>query len=223
MLFPNLPIISIRSWRFVMHAKCQKCSPRASRWHDHVNHVQAPKAFQHWLTDRGSLTAKLIASSNAFRVQRIFQQPDFCWGDEYAAIGLSRPTKVHTREVLLRCNGRPAVFAHTVMPLDSNASQWPLFRTLGNKSLGSTLFGDPQVVRGAMQYARLHPNHPAMQRAMRLTRPELNDMEQQKFTRAMFARRSLFFRRGGVMLVTELFLPTIEQLSSKLNIKSNRN
>ncbi len=195
----------------------QKHGPKLARWHDHVNHVLAPRDFQHWLTDRSSLTAKLISASNAFRVQRIFQKHDFCWADEYAAIGLVHPVKAHVREVLLRCDGRPAVFAHTAMPFDSNASQWPLFRTLGNKSLGSTLFGDPLVVRGAMQYARLQPNHPAMQAAYRLTKPELSNAEQLKFTRAMFARRSLFFRRGGVMLVTELFLPTIEQLNIKLN------
>jgi len=193
--------------------KTAKYAPRLAHWHDHVNHVQAPKELQHWLTDRGSLTAKLIAHSTQFRVQRISQKNDFCWPDEYKTIGLNKAGKVHAREVLLRCDDSPAVYAHTVLPLNSTAAQWPLFRTLGNKSLGSTLFGDPQVARGAMQFARLQPNHPAMQRAGLLTR------QNEPFTGPLFARRSLFFRHGGVMLVTELFLPTILQLQINSNIK----
>jgi len=197
-----------------MQNKSGKYAPRLARWHDHVNHVQAPKELQHWLTDRGSLTAKLITHSSQFRVQRISQKNDFCWADEYEQIGLNKVGKVHAREVLLRCDDRPAVYAHTVMPLNSTATQWPLFRTLGNKSLGSTLFGDPQVVRGAIQYARLQPNHPAMQRAYFLTR------QNERFTRPLFARRSLFFRRGGVMLVTELFLPDCMKLSLPFSTSS---
>jgi chorismate--pyruvate lyase len=184
-----------------------------ARWHDHVNHVRAPKELQHWLTDPGSLTAKLIAHSSQFRVQRVFQQSDCCWIDEAAQLGLPKAAKVHAREVLLRCDDVPAVFAHTVLPLTSNASQWPLFRTLGNKSLGSTLFGDPQVVRGAMQFARLQPNHPAMRRAHALISNK-PDCLQKKFEQSLYARRSLFYRRGGIMLVTELFLPQIVHLTN---------
>ena len=189
-------------------------APRVARWHNHVNHVQAPRELQHWLTDRGSLTARLIAHSTTFQVQRVFQRQEICWLDESAEIGLSRSGKVHTREVLLCCDGVPAVYAHTVLPLQANASQWPLFRTLGNQSLGSTLFGDPQVVRGAMQFARLQPNHPAMRAAYSLTRSEVDTGFQTRFTHPLFARRSLFYRRGGIMLVTELFLPSV---ANKLN------
>lgn len=171
--------------------------------------------MRHWLTDRGSLTAKLISHSNRFRVQRVFQHHDFCWGDEFAAIGLTKPGKVHAREVLLRCDEQAAVYAHTVLPLHATSSQWPLFKTLGNKSLGSTLFNDRLVVRGTIQYARLQPNHPAMRRAHYLIKAELSDETRQQFTRPLFARRSLFFRRGGVMLVTELFLPAIAGLSAR--------
>jgi len=176
--------------------------PKKAQWHNHINHVQAPEAMRHWLTESGSLTAKLIAHSSSFRVQRVYQQHDCCWADECAEIGLHKVEKVHAREVVLRCDDIPIVYAHTVLPLNSNAHQWPLFRSLGEKSLGTTLFGDPQVKRGALQFARLRPNHPAMQRFRQIVK---NDHVDQ----VLFARRSLFFRRGGVMLVTELFLPGV--------------
>jgi chorismate--pyruvate lyase len=199
MAFQILRSIWIKLWRFVM-------LPKKAQWHNHINHVQAPKAMRHWLTETGSLTAKLIANSSAFRVQRVYQRHDFCWIDEFAEIGLTKVEKVHAREVVLRCNDVPTVYAHTVLPFNSNASQWPLFRSLGEKSLGSTLFGDPQVKRGTLQFARLQPNHAAMLRAQQIVKSE-------NFDQPLFARRSLFYRRGGVMLVTELFLPGILGLS----------
>lgn len=183
---------------------------KRTQWHNHINHIRAPDSLRHWLTGTGSLTAKLIAHSSAFRVQRLFQQRDLCWADEYAQIGLSNVKKVHAREVILRCDDVPTVYAHTVLPFQSNANQWPLFKSLGEKSLGSTLFSDPQVKRGALQFARLRVNHPAMRRIRQLT---LHDDIHQP----LFARRSLFYRRGGIMLVTELFLPGVLALSRKLS------
>ena len=206
----SLPITSIRSWPSVMQNKRASRRPGCAQWHDHVNHVNAPAAFRHWLTDRGSLTAKLIAQCDRFSVQRICQQTEKCWSDEFDAIGLPGPRQVHAREVLLRCDGRAAVYAHTVMPLHATATQWPLFRSLGNRSLGSTLFNDPRVVRGPMQFARLNVEHPAMRRALALTTVESGPDWRNHFERSLLARRSLFFRRGGVMLVTELFLPNLE-------------
>ena len=198
-----------------------RCAPRMAHWHPHINHVQAPARLWPWLTDQGSLTARLIAHSHRFQVQKISQQTGLCWQDEFQAVGLPKRAIVHGREVLLRCDGQAAIYAHTVMPLYANASQWPLFHTLGNRSLGSTLFSDPQVRRGALAFARLAPSHPAMRRARLLT--GLNDCG----TRHLFARRSLFYRRGAVLLVTELFLPavwalqpvTVLQVNNECNVK----
>jgi chorismate--pyruvate lyase len=176
-----------------------------ARWHNHINHVRAPVALQHWLKDAGSLTAKLIAHSTEFNVQCIEQRRGMCWADEFALIDLKKISQVQTREVLLCCDKQPVVYARTILPISSTAHQWPLFKNLGNRSLGSTLFHDQEVTRGALQYARLRPEHPARRRAHRLT---------QANHPILFARRSLFFRRGGVMLVMELFLPAIMHLAS---------
>ena len=43
-----------------------------------------------WLTTPGSLTARLIAHSRQFRVQKLRQAPNLCLADEAAAIGLAR-------------------------------------------------------------------------------------------------------------------------------------
>ena len=180
-------------------------STALARWTAHVNGVNPPAALRDWLTDRASLTAKLTACARLFRVQRLHQRRGICLADEAALIGLPRPRQVIERDVLLLCDGRPLVYAHTVVPLAATASQWPLFSALGERSLGSTLFGDPGVMRGALHYARLRAGHPLLQRARAAAGVGEADG-------ALFARRCLYRRKGGLLLVTEVFLPRIVAL-----------
>ncbi|HEY8607292.1 MAG TPA: chorismate lyase [Noviherbaspirillum sp.] len=157
-----------------------------------------------WLTDTMSLTAKLQRHCGHFRVQRLAQSNNACLPDERALLGLPRRLQVQAREVLLRCDGRPVVYAHTVVPLSASAADWPFFRRLGERSLGSTLFGDPRVRRGSLQYARLHSRHPLARRAAAALGTPLDA--------PLLARRCLYRRRRGLLLVTELFLPAIVAL-----------
>jgi chorismate lyase len=177
-------------------------SRRIGRWQQHVNGVNPPPQLRHWLTDPASLTAKLVARCDAFSVHLLHQRQRRCLADEFQAIGLVRPVQVWEREVLLQCDGQAVVFAHTVVPCSNSAADWPLFSALGNRSLGSTLFSDPQVLRGPFQYARLQASHPLMLRARAATGGH-------SLGQALYARRSLFRRHAGVMLVTEIFLSSI--------------
>ena len=176
-----------------------------AKWYDHVNAVRATPAMVNWLTHRASLTARLVARCQQFRVQRLHQNFSICLTDEFAEIGLQRSLKVVEREVLLRCDERPVVYAHTVVPTSANATQWPLFAALGEKSLGSTLFNDPLVERGQLSYAKLRHTHPLMKRiaALKILQTPVD---------YLYARRSVFRRKGGCLLVTEIFLPDIKRL-----------
>ena len=178
-----------------------------AKWADHVNAVHASPVMANWLTHRASLTARLVARCKHFRVQRLHQGLSICLADEYAAIGLQRPVKVVEREVVLRCDERAVVYAHTIVPTSANATQWPLFAALGEKSLGTTLFSDPLVERGALSYARLRHTHPLMKRIAALQLGPEQEPEN-----CLYARRSVFKRKGGCLLVTEVFLPGIGQL-----------
>jgi chorismate--pyruvate lyase len=206
MVWPILLIILISSWHFVMHSKSSTQFLKAARWHNHVNAVRASVEMRDWLTNRSSLTARLVARCAQFRVQRLHQSRAICLADEFAEIGLARPLKVLEREVLLRCDGVPMVYAHTVVPMTASASQWPLFAALGEKSLGTTLFNDPLVQRCALSYAKLRADHVLMQRIHQLQLLE-------DCAVSLLARRSVFRRKGSCLLVTEVFLPAIEFLS----------
>jgi chorismate--pyruvate lyase len=184
----------------------RNASLRLALWHRHVNAVNAPPALRHWLTGAGSLTAKLTAQCQAFRVERLHQRSAPCLQEDTALIGLGRRAQVRERTVLLRCDERPVVFAHTVVPLTATASDWPLFGALGERSLGSTLFGDPQVRRGALEYARLRPAHPLAQRAAKALGAAASQV--------LYARRCLYTRKRGLLLVTEVFLPAVASLGA---------
>ncbi len=182
---------------------------RQALWHRHVNAVAAPPAMQAWLRSGGSLTARLIAHSSSFRVQRLHQRSAPCLADEARAIGLTpeRRGRVWEREVLLRCDDMPVVFAHTVVPMSATASDWPLFNALGERSLGSTLFYDPLVRRGALEYARIRAGHPLMRRACAALGLDQDTI--------LYARRCLYRRHQGTLLVSEVFLPQVLSLQAR--------
>ncbi|QNA97640.1 chorismate lyase [Massilia sp. Se16.2.3] len=189
-------------------------SLRLAKWHRHADAVGAAIATRDWLTTRGSLTARLVASSKAFRVRRLHQKTVLCSLEEARAIGLPRRERVWEREVLLCCDGQPVVFGHTVVPMSATASDWPLFSALGERSLGTTLFYDPLVTRGPLEYARLRPGHPLLARL----RAALGEAAYAAAERALdgglfHARRCVYRRRQGLLMVTEVFLPAVLDLA----------
>jgi chorismate--pyruvate lyase len=191
---------------------------RQARWHRHVGAVSASAPMRDWLTTPGSLTARLVAHSRSFRVQRLHQKSAICLPDEALAIGLPRPERVWEREVLLRCDGQPVVFAHTVVPTSCTASDWPLFSALGERSLGSTLFYDPLVKRGPLEFSRIRAGHPLMRRALAAL-AGAGDATVPAGT-LFHARRCVYRRHQGLLLVTEVFLPTVLDLVATATFKN---
>lgn len=184
-------------------------SLRRARWLAHPHGVGADAATRGWLTTPGSLTARLIAHSRQFRVQKLRQKTNLCLADEAAAIGLAQPRRVWEREVLLRCDGEPVVYGHTVVPMSATAQDWPLFSALGERSLGTTLFHDPLVKRGQLEFARIRPGHPLLARVQAALAREGRSLESDT---VYHARRCVYRRRQGLLLVTEVFLPAVLNL-----------
>ncbi|KAF1047226.1 MAG: Chorismate pyruvate-lyase [Herbaspirillum frisingense] len=158
-----------------------------------------------WLADPGSMTLKLKARTKDFSVRLLRQRPGPILADEYAALGVPARSRVVERDVILHCDGRPVVFGHTVLSTSSVKSDWPFFSKLGTTPLGANLFFDPLVQRSPITYARLPAGHPLMRR-IAAALPGGN------LPATLFARRSLFKRRGGVLMVTDVFLPALEAL-----------
>ncbi len=181
---------------------------KSARWFNHSRAVQPNAALQKWLCDPGSMTYKLTARCHQFDVQCVWQGNARGLTDEYTALGMAQRSRVIERDVFLRCDGQAVVFGHTVLQAETAASHWHFFGGLGNAPLGATLFVDPLVKRGRLQFARLHTEHPLVQRICR-------GLGLTGFAHSLYARRSLFYRKDGVMLVTDIFLPAIGKLIAK--------
>ncbi|AYR22643.1 chorismate--pyruvate lyase family protein [Herbaspirillum rubrisubalbicans] len=186
---------------------------RTARWMAHPQALAALRVAdgdlmrrtRAWLADPGSMTLKLKARTETFTVRLLRQRPGRILADEHEALCISARSRVVERDVILLADGTPVVFGHTVLSTASVKSDWPFFSKLGTTPLGANLFFDPLVGRRPIQYARLSAGHPLMRRiAQALPGSELPT--------SLLARRSLFTRRGGVLMVTDVFLPALEAL-----------
>ena len=159
--------------------------------------------LRRWLLDRGSLTRRIQVRCDRFRVEILSQRIAAADRDECAVIGVRAGARCVVREVNLNCGKRPVVFAHSVVALRARRGPWRMLATLGARPLGSALFADPRIKRHALRFRRLNPRHELYRRACELLkRPPAY----------LWARRSLFVRRGSRLLVTEVFLPAILKL-----------
>jgi chorismate--pyruvate lyase len=181
---------------------------RRSAWQSHLPEDPAIGAnLRRWVTGDGSLTARLVAASSRFRVRCLAQRMEIALADEWQALGLPARHRALAREVLLVCDGVPAIFAHTVVKPDHARRDWPFLRGLGERPLGGALFVDPRVRREPFAFARLQPHHPLRLRLQQAV-PAMRELAPSS---PLPARRSVFRRGGGVMLVTEVFLPDLRE------------
>ncbi|MDR2220188.1 MAG: chorismate lyase [Methylobacillus sp.] len=157
-------------------------------------------AYRHWLVERGSLTQRLKESCNRFSVERVRQRWAQPLPDEALLLKLRSHERALLREVALVCDGTQAVFAHSVLPRRSLKGAWHNLGGLGNKSLGSVLFANPNVARAPLAFRKLLPHHELYARAVEfsLEKPP-----------CLWARRSVFTMRNTPILVTEVFLPGV--------------
>lgn len=178
-------------------------SRRESRWKPRPALAGAPAYLHPWLSDPGSLTARIVARCGRFQVSVLGEQRALPFNDERALIGLPAGRHAWTREVLLLADGVPVVFAHSVLaPRDLNGA-WHMAQAIGSRPLGAALFADPGICRGPLTAARLLAHHPLHRHACNALHEQLP---------ALWARRSRFCRLDRPLLVTEVFLPGIAHL-----------
>lgn len=154
-----------------------------------------------WLTEPDSLTARCQRTCVDFRVRLLRYDHGRPLADEAAGCARGRQP-AWVREVVLECDGRPVIFAHTTVATTAKGCLPRWMAGLGNRSLGSLLFSFPGFRRKAIEYLRLDRRHPLYQRAAAVgaAGPSL------------WARRSLHCLGNECVLVTEVFLPEISRL-----------
>lgn len=167
-------------------------SGRPQRWYrlHPVPASWAPRFWLDWLLEPGSLTQRLKnLAKGDFQVKVIreyWSQPRL---DEAQSLAIEKRQRVFIREVELWGCGQCWVRARTLIPAASLKGRLSGLRRLGNQPLGAKLFTLPGISRGPMEICHQHTA-----------------------SGSFWARRSVFSLGKKSLLVTEVFMPVLEQV-----------
>jgi chorismate--pyruvate lyase len=164
---------------------------------------QAPRQWQPWLSDTGSLTQKIeqaIGQKLEVLVLRDCRQSLDSDESRYFHFKVKH---CRIREVLLCANGVPLVMARSIIPtMSSSGSNHEVLR-LGTKPLGAVLFAKTRMhsrKKPLREIARLDKQSTLWKKCLQLY-PRLPS--------ASWARRTLYKLKGRPLLVSEVFLPAL--------------
>jgi len=164
---------------------------------------QAPRKWQPWLSDTGSLTQKIeraIGQKLEVIVLRDCRQNLNSDESRYFHFEIKR---CRIREVLLCANGVPLVMAHSIIPSSSSSGSNHEVLRLGKKPLGAVLFAKTRMhskKKPPREIARLDKQSALWKKCFGQY-PELPSVS--------WARRTLYQLKGRPLLVSEVFLPAL--------------
>jgi len=160
-----------------------------------------------WLRAPGSLSRRIAALGDRFEVQTLRQGPARLLPIESHDVGATRSW---VREVMLKLDGEPLVWARSVTPRDALAGPWRALRGLGQRPLADLLFADRRVHRTPLRREKL-PRGGALQR--RLARQWEAATGNTPPRGMVWGRSSVFRRRRGPPLrVMEAFVPSLARV-----------
>ena len=179
-----------------------KSDSQTMRWQLRLSESQG--RYRPWLLDRGSLTRRIQERCPGFSVRHVHQRHGKAMPSERSTVSLNAHSRALLRNVFLYCGETPLVFAHSVLPAASLHGTWHALGRLGTKPLGAALFSNPKVRRTPLRFRKLNSRDPLYRLACEvLTNPPAS----------LWARRSVFYLQGKPILVTEVFLPGILELT----------
>lgn len=155
-----------------------------------------PKRLISWLFDERSLTQRLISHCEHFEVIVLREGNAIVAPDEQHLFQQAR--QINSREVLLMCDGKPQVYARTLIPQVTLEHANSLLKTLGNTSLGEVLFSADNMQRQAIEITEFSQTSSMANFASSL---DLN------VEHSLWARRSIFTLDNNPLMVSEVFLP----------------
>jgi chorismate--pyruvate lyase len=161
---------------------------------DHFTSAVLTAKTRTWLTDDGSLTARLTAFGRGeFRVQRRYQGWAVPLPSERRLLGLATRQLALVREVALLLDEQAVVFARSVFPAASLSGSLAHLRRLQNRSLGAILFRHPGMHRQPFELALMPGDSDYLPADLHQACPA-------------WGRRSRFDIEGKRLMVSEVFL-----------------
>jgi chorismate lyase len=169
--------------------------------------------LRQWLSAPGSLTARLRLHGSV-RVEVLDQGRRRLWPQERRALGCCVG---HVREVVLRIDDQPAVWARSSVPVRAVKGPWQAIRGLGTRPLAELLFSHRAVRRGPLQALRLRTHGPAgAHMARQWARLNMGQaLASPPLPNPRWARHSLFRHHGQPLQVLEAFAPWVSARSCR--------
>jgi chorismate--pyruvate lyase len=164
-----------------------------------------------WMRVEGSLSARLHAVRPPLTVRVLRQGPVRLEPAEARRIGARAGQVAHGREVVLHADGVPVVYARSVLQTVHARGTWKAIRGLGTRALADMLFGLPAATRTPFEFVRFAPSSRWAAKVQRRWRDATGTGWGR---REVWARCSVFDRRGAKLLVTECFAPAILALEA---------
>jgi chorismate--pyruvate lyase len=163
----------------------------------------APRKWQAWLSDTGSLTQKIEQHLSQKLEVRVLRDARQSLNSDESRYFQLRPKRCRIREVLLCKGDTPLVIARSVIPVSSALGRNQDLLRLGNKPLGAVLFAKKansskrKVLREITYLSKGDPVWQQFQKRYPLLPSKL------------WARRTLYQLKGKPILVCEVFLPAL--------------
>ncbi|MBB5204909.1 chorismate--pyruvate lyase [Inhella inkyongensis] len=162
-----------------------------------------------WLRAPGSLSARL-ARHGRFEVQLLRQTTARLNAPERRQLGRPRQGCTLVREVVLRVDGQPLVWARSSLHQSTLAGPWKALKGLGRRPLAELLYQDRRVQRSTLQPKRLNPHGGTRRQMQRQWRQATGTAAPAGM---QWARHSVFKRQGAQLRILELFHPEVAHLA----------
>lgn len=162
--------------------------------------------LRQWLHAPGSLSRRLAALGERFAVQTLRQGPARLCRQELAQLGPRARGRMWVREVLLRVDGEPMIWARSVAPRVALAGPWRALLGLGTRPLADLLFKDPRVTRSPLRVEHLAHGGPMRSR---MVRQWVTANGKKPMHGMVWARSSIFHKHGVPLRVMEVFAPPL--------------
>ncbi|WP_416885927.1 chorismate--pyruvate lyase family protein [Marinospirillum sp.] len=125
----------------------------APRWQPAVHLTGAPAgAWRSWLQESGSLTRRLQGQAQvSFQVEVLDQGVRPIHQVERQWLQVTH-NHIWVRQVLLKVDDQPWVFARSLLPLDTRGNLLRRLTGVGQQALGQLLFSQPDIQRGELRF-----------------------------------------------------------------------
>ncbi len=164
--------------------------------------IASRNSLRDWLRAPGSLSRRLAKLGERFEVEVLRQAVAPLRRHERVALGQPHYGLALVREVILRVDGEPVVWARSAVHQLGTRGPWKALRGLGNRPLAHMLYDDPRIRRSELQPRRL-ARHGVTRR--QLARQWQAATGAEPSPQMLWSRNSVFSCRGADLRVMEVF------------------